>query len=111
MATKTKKTEEQKDAAANATLSKAAKAHGKKGKKAEAAPTAPKTTRAPRNNGPKVAGDAKITLLRKDNPKRGASADRYKLYKSGMTVDDYVKAGGFRADIAWDMEREFIKVS
>jgi len=53
-----------------------------------------------------------IRLLVKENPKRGASRQRYQCYKDGMTVDEYCKAVGSKgmADIRWDAEREFIKL-
>lgn len=59
-----------------------------------------------------------IHLLVKENPKRGASRDRYALYRDGMSVDQYidrvVKAGvsssAARADLRWDVEREFIAI-
>ena len=57
------------------------------------------------------ADNAKITLLQKENPKRGASAKRYALYKSGMSVADYLAKGGWRGDLAWDSEREFIRIA
>lgn len=55
----------------------------------------------------------KITLLEKANPKREgtASFERYALYKTGMTVDAYVGAGGVKADIAYDEKKGFIKVA
>ena len=85
---------------------------GVKGKSKKKAP-ATKIT-AKKGNG--VIGKATheggkvITLLVKDNPKRGKSTARYDLYKSGMTINAYVAAGGYRADIAWDLHRDFISV-
>ena len=57
-----------------------------------------------------ISGDSTIVVLAEENPKRGEAAKRFKLYKKGMTVDEYVEAGGFRADIKWDVEKGFIKV-
>lgn len=53
----------------------------------------------------------KITLLTKENPKRGGAATRFSLYKSGMTVADYVAAGGKVQDVAWDSKKGYIKVA
>lgn len=69
----------------------------------------------------KYPDEAKIRLLAdkdgntygpKHNPKRAgsASAERFALYKDGMTVKKYVENGGSRADLAWDEHRNFIKV-
>jgi hypothetical protein len=62
-----------------------------------------------------------ITLHRGENPKRGAAATRYALYRDGMTVGDYVKAvteanpknnrGLAIADLAWDTNHGFITVN
>ena len=54
-----------------------------------------------------------IIVLVKDNPKRPGSAsfDRFALYKQGMTVDEYLKAGGQRSDLRWDSDRNFIKIT
>lgn len=84
----------------------------KGGKKQEAAPAVetPKATRATTERTAPVPSDSKITLVMKENPKRGKSAERYKLYRSGMTVGDFIKAGGQRADIKWDLAHGFIKV-
>lgn len=59
-----------------------------------------------------------IHLLVKENPKRGNSRVRYGYYRDGMPVEDYVarcvKAGNSssaaRADLRWDVEREFIAI-
>jgi len=52
----------------------------------------------------------KIVLLAKTNPKKGASQVRFALYTTGMTVAEYVAAGGRSADIKWDLERNFIQL-
>ena len=52
-----------------------------------------------------------ITLLVAENPKRGASAQRYALYRTGMTVGEYLAAGGRSKDINWDVAREYITVA
>ena len=63
-----------------------------------------------RGRAPNISGDAVITLVAKENPKRGGAAERFALYKNGMTVDQYIAAGGKRADVNWDMSMDFIKV-
>lgn len=85
-----------------------------------------KTSKKPKGDAPTprkklYAGDLKITLLadkedkpygKKNNPKRAgtASADRFEFYKNGMTIDQYVAAGGKYADIKNDVEHNFISV-
>ena len=55
---------------------------------------------------PTHSDDAKITILTEDkkNPKREGTAAhaRFALYRDGMTVAEFIKAGGTRADLAWD---------
>lgn len=65
-----------------------------------------------RGRAPNIAGDAKIKLLveKGTNPKRGTAAERFALYKNGMTVDEYIAAGGKRADVNWDVGQGFIEV-
>lgn len=55
--------------------------------------------------------DMKITILVEGNPKRAGAAARFALYKKGMTVAEYLAAGGTMADIRWDVKQEFISVS
>lgn len=61
-----------------------------------------------------VADTARVTVLATTNPKRGASALRFALYRSGMTVADYVAAVGNRRkalqDISWDVAKGYIRV-
>lgn len=52
----------------------------------------------------------KITVLSKENPKRAKAAERFALYKNGMTIGDYVAAGGTLADVRWDVKQSFISV-
>lgn len=46
------------------------------------------------------------------NPKKvgSKSFDTFAKYKDEMTVDDFVKAGGSKADIAWDSKKGFISI-
>ena len=59
----------------------------------------------------------RIILLVEDNPKKPGSdtRERFKLYKrgvKGMTVHEFLTAGGKRVDLPWDSDpkREFIKL-
>ena len=74
--------------------------------------TKPAAAESPAGRGrtPNILGTAKIKVLVKDNPKRAAAAERFALYKSGMTVDEYIAAGGTRADVNWDVKQQFIEV-
>lgn len=69
-----------------------------------------KTT--PRAGKTLYADDAVIRVLATENPKRAGSraAKEWELYRDGMTVRDYLQAGGSRAGIKWDADREFIRV-
>lgn len=92
---------------------KAKKTAAKAKKAAKPAKTTKKTTakKAPSSPG-SIALEAKITLLVKENPKREGT-NGYKTfnkYKTGMTVEDFLKKGGTRADLAWDLAHDFIKV-
>ena len=53
-----------------------------------------------------------ITVLAEKNPKRmnTASYNRFALYRDGMTVAEYLEAGGRKSDIRWDTERAFIAI-
>lgn len=75
----------------------------------EVLPVAPKSEAPAEGSGKVAALHARvITLLVKDNPKRGESAERYSLYKSGMTVGKYLELGGYSKDIGWDVAHGFI---
>lgn len=63
-----------------------------------------------RGRAPNFGDDSKIKVLVKENPKRAAAAERFNLYKNGMTVGEYVAAGGKRADVNWDVKQGFIEV-
>jgi len=54
-----------------------------------------------------------ITVIATSNPKRKntLSHKRFELYKTGMTIADYVKAGGRTGDINYDVIAGFITVS
>ena len=54
--------------------------------------------------------DAKIQVVVAKNPKREGSGGykRFGLYKTGMTIRDFLIAGGKTIDLDWDRERGFI---
>jgi hypothetical protein len=54
--------------------------------------------------------DAKIQVVVAKNPKREGSAGykRFGLYKTGMTIREFLLAGGKTIDLDWDRERGFI---
>ena len=71
----------------------------------------------PKNKAPKGAAQAetmaanrarKITILVEGNPKRGTAAERYNLYKNGMTVGKYIELGGQLRDVTWDAKHGWI---
>lgn len=61
------------------------------------------------------AEDAKIKVLAKENPRRGEAAKRFEIYKTGMTVGEYTKKIGSRAEalvhLRWDVNKGHISVS
>jgi hypothetical protein len=59
----------------------------------------------------------KIRKIVAGNPKKGKSALRFALYRTGMTVQDYIRscdeigmANLALFDITWDTERKFIEL-
>lgn len=84
-----------------------------KGTKAKAA----KPKAAKKANGDatraRFSGDSTITVLAGENPKQKGSAahERFELYKNGMTVDQFLAAGGLRADLSWDTRKGFVSIS
>ena len=55
---------------------------------------------------------ATIQLLVTGNPKREGSLahKRFALYKDGMTIADYIAAGGRTGDINYDVANQLIEV-
>lgn len=53
---------------------------------------------------------AVITLLVSENPKRGKSAEVFSHYQSGMTVENFVAAGGTTGDVRWDIAHGYISI-
>ena len=53
-----------------------------------------------------------IRLLVKENPRRSGTKAHahYALYKDGMKVEDFLKAGGTGGDLRWDLKRKHIEI-
>lgn len=79
------------------------------GKAPTRTPVEPRQPRQPKH---KFAGDLVIKVESPINPKqpRSDSHRRFALYRSGMSVTEYLTAGGLIRDIACDVERQFIKL-
>jgi hypothetical protein len=60
---------------------------------------------------PRFTDDQRITLLARENPKRGASRERFALYRDGMSVGEALAAGITRGDLKWDTDRDFISIA
>ena len=54
-----------------------------------------------------------ITIVATSNPKRKGTLtyDRFELYQNGMTVADYVKAGGRTGDVNHDHTMGYISLT
>lgn len=74
-----------------------------------AAPKAPRVKKDKREV-PDFTDDTKIKLLVTENPRRPGSAtyEIFNHYQDGITVADFVKAGGRRVDVKADYERGHI---
>jgi hypothetical protein len=73
--------------------------------------------RAPRAGGTgskavKFSSTSSISVLVAANPKRpgSSSAERFALYNVHNTVDAFLKAGGKRIDLDWDVKHGFISI-
>jgi hypothetical protein len=55
----------------------------------------------------------KIRILAPSNPKKpGSNAwRRFNLYKDGMTVSEFLRAGGTRSDLHYDVDHKFIDIT
>ena len=49
-----------------------------------------------------------ITRISKDVKKRGSAAERFLMYREGMTAGEYIDLGGRRADLVYDAAHGFI---
>ena len=68
----------------------------------------------PKRRGP-FPSDAIITLISEDNPKERTARERFSKYRTGMSVEEYIRTVGDRAlaqrDLAWDTKMGYILVS
>jgi hypothetical protein len=71
---------------------------------------APAAEKKPRRTREKIYGGDVITLLAEENPKRATARERFDLYTSGMTVDEYLEAGGKRYDLGHDEDKGWISI-
>lgn len=79
---------------------------------------APPVSKQARGTGPRrsvsvrKSDPRKITFVSDVNPKKEGSAShaRFALYKVGMSIDEFVQAGGTLGDVKWDAERNYIKI-
>jgi hypothetical protein len=65
------------------------------------------------DRGLRISESDKITILVSKNPKRGTAAQRFALYRPGMSVGDYKAAVGNAqalADLRWDVKKGFIRI-
>lgn len=60
----------------------------------------------------KKSDPRKISWVQDANPKKPGSAAHHKfgLYRVGMSVSEFIEAGGTIADVKWDTERGFVKL-
>lgn len=76
-----------------------------------------KKEKAPRPEGARtysrVSKEATITVLAAENPKRKGTAafDRFKIYKDGMSVADFLKKGGKSIDLGYDTKAGHISLN
>ena len=69
------------------------------------------------SGGPKIAApapdDMRVIVKVEPNPKKQGSKsfDRYALYQVGMTVSDFIRAGGSKGDVQWDVGRSYIELA
>ena len=51
-----------------------------------------------------------IIKYQQDNPKTGASRQKYEKYKHAKTIGEFVKLGGWKDDFDWDRTKKFLTV-
>lgn len=69
------------------------------------------TPKAKRGRASRFASEHRIRVVSEKNPKRGKAAERFNLYRDGMTVEQYLAAGGTTADLAWDTTKGLVQVA
>ena len=59
-----------------------------------------------------VNKNVRIKILAESNPKRKGTLafDRFELYEDGMTVREYVEAGGRTGDVKYDVQAGHIEL-
>lgn len=95
---------------AKAAKEKKTKPAGKMPDKPTKGGKAAKEASEPKSSGP---DKRKIKLLTKENPKREGSAsyERFEHYRKAKTVQDFLDAGGTRADLKHDEAAGHIEIS
>lgn len=80
------------------------------GPRAASAPATPGGATPVTARGATMADDPRILSVVKPNPKKPSSAahGRYALYAVGMSIAEFIKAGGTKADVQYDMSKGFI---
>jgi hypothetical protein len=65
-----------------------------------------------RGNAVRRSDNRKISWVSEKNPKKPGSAAhaKFSLYRVGMSIDEFIAAGGTMADVKWDTERGFIRM-
>lgn len=79
-------------------------------RKAPAGEKAPKEPKQPRKQS---SSDTQVIVkLRDDNPRKQGTHgwNSWELIKKGMTVAEYLEAGGRRNDLAWDVDHHWIEL-
>ena len=90
-------------------------AHRAYGSEEESDMAGKKKDKEPRNGDGRRGknADKRITVVAEGNPKREGSAaySRFKLYKDGMTVAEFIKKGGTSGDVNYDLAHKYISLS
>lgn len=68
--------------------------------------------RTPRPGRRPEYSDDDVVVKVSENPKKpGTKAhERFKHYRAGMSVREFIEKGGLRADLSWDVEHGHIKI-
>ena len=99
--------------AKGATVTKAnGKAKGAKSRKSAKSRVVAREYQPKPGTGLEFSDDTRITVLVRENPKRGKAAKRFAAYltKKPKTVAAAIAAGLTRADVRWDAGQGFIKL-
>lgn len=83
-----------------------------KKEKASKAPSSPSAPKAPRAAASSDDAGKKIYRIVKTNPRKENTWGwkSFNVVKDGMTVAEYLKAGGRRNDLAWDVDHKFLEL-